>query len=79
MIWIKAHLVACNNGLTEELYGRVSILLLSASLRSFVAGEAMHAEWQNLQLPTKAEYNPTCGALPPREDDSSGFQKYPQL
>lgn len=82
-IWIKAHLVACNNGLTEELYGRVSILLLSASPRSFVAWEPMHAEWHNLQSPTKGEHNATCGASPPppppREDDSSGPYKYPKL
>lgn len=54
----------------QESYGRVSILLLSASPRTFVAWEAMHAEWQNLQSPTKGEYNATCGALPLGDDSS---------
>lgn len=55
----------------RELCDIVSILLLSASPRGLIAWEAMHAERQNLQSPTKGEYNATCGAWPPA-DDSPG-------
>lgn len=63
-IWIKAR----DSGLT----GKESRVVRPAPHCSLppLAWEAMHAEEQNLQAPTKGAHNATCRSSPPRKGDS---------